>query len=283
MDIKECEYCDKQFESQEVYDRHLRNEHDDDLDEKERERIYGTDLTAPSRRQLLAACGVGGIVAGAAVYDQFLTDDAEPANEFGYDTIPNDGVEVPLVPNEDAVEWFDDSDTVFVDARDETAFENARIEGALLSPAPAGQPEDDPVAELDTDTRIVTYCVCPHHLATLRGATLIREGYVHTYALDEGFAPWQDEGHPVEGEDAGQSPAVYSIEGRTDPEHAGEFAWVRHDPTGQREPSPIRDDGSFTVEIRFHEIGLDSRLQVSTPAGELVESLERLTAGIVRI
>ena len=283
MNLKECEYCDEQFESQEVYDRHLRNEHDDDLDEDERERIYGTGLTKPSRRQLLAGFGVGSVVVGAAAYDQFLTADAEPANEFGYDTIPNDGVEVPLVPNEDAVEWFDDPDTVFVDARDETAFENARIEGALLSPAPSGQPEDDPVAELDTDTRIVTYCVCPHHLATLRGATLIREGYVNTYALDDGFAPWQDEGHPVAGEEAEQSPTVFSIEGQTDPEHAGEFAWVRHDSTGQREPSPIREDGTFTVELRFHEIGLDSRLRVSTPERELTESLEQLVSGVVKI
>ena len=283
MNRKECKYCDERFDSLEVYDRHLRNEHDDDLDEKERERIYGAGLTTPSRRQLLAAFGVGGVVSGALAYDQFLRSEPEPANEFEYDTMPSDGVEVPLAPVEDAAEWFDDPDTVFVDARDETAFENARIEGALLSPAPTGHGEDDPVEELDTDTRIVTYCVCPHQLATLRGGALIRDGYVHTYALDDGFIPWQDGGYPVEGKDAEQSPTVYSIEGRTDPEHADEFAWVRHDPTGQREPSPIRDDGSFTVEIHFYEIGLNSQLQVSTPAGKLTGSLEQLVSDVVKI
>ena len=130
------------------------------------------------------------------------TDDAieyEAANEFGYETLETDGVEVPLVPVADAIHWFldDEIETVFADARHPADYEHRHIADAVLSPAPYGDRPDDPVESYDTDVRIVTYCVCPHSLATQRGANLISDGYIHTYALDEGFQEWYDEGYPV--------------------------------------------------------------------------------------
>lgn len=279
----DCEHCDASFEDSEAYDRHLRNEHDDDLDESELDRLYGTGLRRPSRRQLLATIGVTGLVAGVGTYEWFFASGPEPANEFGYETLRTNGVDVPLVPVEDAYEWHGDPDTVFVDARSRTQYENARIEGAVLSPAPEGQDDGDPVADLDEDTRIVTYCTCPHHLATLRGASLIRDGYVHTYAIDEGFFAWQDAGYPIAGEEAEESPATYRIDGLTDSDFSGEFAWVRHDPTGQQEASPINGDGTFSLDVHFYEVGPDSRLRVWTPAGEVTGSLGRLAEDGVEI
>lgn len=122
----------------------------------------------------------------------------EAANEFDYSTMTVEGIEVPLVPNEDAFEWFEDGETVFVDARTREEYERARIPGAVFSPARDGLSTDDPVEELSTDTRIVTYCACPHTLAGLRAASLLRDGYEHTYALAEGIPRWDEAGYPIE-------------------------------------------------------------------------------------
>lgn len=122
----------------------------------------------------------------------------EAANEFDYETMTVEGIEVPLVPNDDAFEWFGDPETVFVDTRTREEYERARIAGAVFSPAPDGLSSDDPVDELSTDTRIVTYCACPRTLAGLRAASLLRDGYEHTYALAQGIPRWDEAGYPIE-------------------------------------------------------------------------------------
>lgn len=202
--------------------------------------------------------------------------DTETTDNFDYETTTTDGVEVPLVPLEDAHDWYEDDEAVFVDTRSETAFEQSRIEEAVLSPAPDGQESNDPVEELSTDRRIVTYCGCPHHLATLRGAALIEAGYSNTYAIDEGFHAWQDAGYPLAGTDASERLDLFSIDGRTDPTHASELTWAWHEPSGQREAAPIAEDGAFTLHIRFHDVDPDSQIRLETPAGSMTRPLETL-------
>ena len=149
-----------------------------------------------------AAAGLAGCLSGGG--------SEEAANEFGYETMVTDGVAVPLVPTADAAEWFEDGEVVFVDARTRVdEFEDLRISDAVFSPAPGGLDDDDPVGELSTDTRLVTYCVCPHTLATSRGSTLIENGYVHAYALNDGLQDWVEKGHPVDGT---QAHAAQSVE-----------------------------------------------------------------------
>ncbi|WP_218836372.1 rhodanese-like domain-containing protein [Halorarum salinum] len=121
----------------------------------------------------------------------------EAVNEFGYDTKENAETEVPLLPLEDAIDWHDAGDAVFVDARSRVDFAVGHIEGAVHSPAPDGKDEDDPIAELNMDTRIATYCDIPEELAVQRGSSLIKEGYRHTYALADGFDAWSDAEYPV--------------------------------------------------------------------------------------
>ncbi|PSP27284.1 hypothetical protein BRC65_06670 [Halobacteriales archaeon QH_2_65_14] len=96
----------------------------------------------------------------------------------GYDMYAVGGTEVPLAPIDD---------------------EEVRIAGAVFSPAPDGLPEDDPLDALTEDTRIVTYCPCPHTLSTNRAASLIENGYTDVYALKEGIREWVDRGYPLEG------------------------------------------------------------------------------------
>lgn len=208
--------------------------------------------------------------------------DGEAANEFGYETTENADVEVPLVPIDDALDWYHEEAALFVDTRGETAFETARIEGALHSEAPDGS-DDDPVEAHSTDSRIVTYCDCPHHLATLRGAALIDDGFEHTYALDEGFVPWQENGYPMAGTEISSLPTPFELHGETGAEHAGEFAWAWHDPSGQREATPIREDGSFELVVRFHDLRENDPLRVQTPAAETTGTVAELSTGRLRL
>lgn len=228
-----------------------------------------------------------GVASGVAATAGCLGGDEAPeaANEYGYETTTtDDGQEVPLVPIDDAIEWYREDDaTVFADARSPTAYQRAHIAGSVLSPAPDGRAENDPLVDRSTDTRIVTYCGCPHHLSAMRGATLIENGYVHTYAIDEGFGAWVDRGYPLEGEAVEQRPDVYEIHGRTDASHAGEYAWARHDPTGQREAVPIDESGRFELELRFYDITRDSVIRLTTPAAETVQPLDQLLDDVVRL
>jgi hypothetical protein len=117
----------------------------------------------------------------------------------------------------------------------------------------------------------------------MRGGTLIENGYVHTYAIDEGFNAWIDAGYPLAGQAVEQRPDVYEIRGETDPTHAGEYAWARHDPTGQREAVPIAEDGTFDLEIRFYDVTRDSDIRLTTPAAETVQPLGKLLGSVVRL
>ncbi|PSP85005.1 rhodanese [Halobacteriales archaeon QS_1_68_17] len=225
---------------------------------------------------------VGGVLA-AGIGAGCLGSDAAAANRFDYGTTRTRGVEVPLVPVADAIEWYENDDAVFADARSRAAYESAHIAGALLSPAPDGQAEGDPLADLDQSTRITTYCGCPHHLSSLRGSTLIKNGYERTYALDEGFVEWRDQGHPIEGSQTDSNPDLFTISGRTDPAADGKLAWVWHDPSGQREAAPIDADGRFALDVRFYDVTAASVVRLRTPAGEVTGHLGDLAGGTVEL
>ncbi|WP_248895925.1 rhodanese-like domain-containing protein [Haloplanus halobius] len=232
-----------------------------------------------SRRTFLAAAsvtlgGVAGCLGGGG-------GSGSASNLGGYESTTTDGQVVPLAPLSDVVEWYNNGDARFADARSRTAYEESHIEGAVWSPARHGQRTDDPVEAWDTDTLIVTYCGCPHHLSSMRAASLIDSGYERVAALDEGFWAWQDGGYPVTGSSADVEPTLRVVEGRTDPTFAGEWAWARHDPSGQREVAPIADDGSYALNVRFADVGPDDPIRITTPAYELSAAAASLAAGVI--
>lgn len=236
-----------------------------------------------NRRQFVVVAGGGALVGGTAYITRRKSSDVEPANEFGYSTIMVDGISVPLAPIDDVIEWHRDKVGVFVDTRGEKGYETARIAGAIHSPAPDGHDENDPVIDYSTDIRIVTYCTCPHHLSSQRGASLIRDGYRNTYAIKEGFNPWHESGYPLAGEDVDTTPKLFRIRGQTDPSHADEMIWAWHDPTGQREAAPIDDDGTFTLNVQFYDVDPDTLLRISSPADELTAPIDSLESGSVEV
>lgn len=223
---------------------------------------------------LLASVGLAGCLDGQT---------PKAANKFGYPTTTTDDVAVPLAPLSDVFEWYQNDVGVFADTRSRMAYEKARIAGAVHSPAPDGLDNDDPLRDLDSDTRIITYCGCPHHLSTLRGATLIKNGYVNTYAIDEGFQAWYQAGYPLGGSAVEEQPTSITIDGRTNPAATNDLAWAWHDSTGQREAAPIAADGSFTLHVRFYDVTEESVIRLKTPFGEVTESLGALDNGVIEI
>lgn len=198
-----------------------------------------------------------------------------------YPTQQFEGESVPLVPTDDAYEWFDAGDARFVDARSRAEYDEIRVEGAAHSPAPTGLAKGDPVVEWSTDERIVTYCVCPHALAGSRAGTLVGEGYEAVYALDEGLNSWLENEYPVAGDGIGGRLPEYAIEGETDAAHAGEDVWLREPETDQREVTTVADDGSYELTFHFVDLAGDTLLELEAPDYALESTLADLTAGVV--
>ncbi|OLZ42354.1 rhodanese [Natrinema saccharevitans] len=238
-----------------------------------------------NRRQFLALGGAASLGAVAGCLGG--GSDAEAANEFDYElnSTPS-GVDVPLVPVEDAYEWFKNDEARFADARGRAQYDEVRIKDAVFSPAEdAGSIDDDPVEEWSTDTRIVTYCRCPHHLSSQRAASLIDAGYERTYAIDEGLGGggnggWIDRGYPIEGSAVDAEWIEYEIDGTTDSEYAGETVALNQINANRSEIAPIQDDGSYTIPLYFAG-STDSQFRVEAPDYTVEGTLEELTNGTV--
>ncbi|WP_049985891.1 rhodanese-like domain-containing protein [Halobellus rufus] len=194
--------------------------------------------------------------------------------------IDGETVEVPLVPIEDAYYWYARGDARFVDARSETGYDVSHIFGSVLSPAPDGR-RMDPTNDWDTADRVVTYCHCPHHLSSLRAATLLTNGFENVYAIDEGFQAWLDRNYPLAGDDTNREYTVRTIEGRTDEADAGETVWAFHPPTDQVEAAEINSDGSYTLKLKFVQVDSQSTIQIETPSYAIRAPLAELTSGTV--
>ncbi len=189
-----------------------------------------------------------------------------------------DGETITLQPVDKTHDWHQAESARFVDARGTGQYEQSHIVDAVSSPASSPGGPDDPVMDWDPDTRIVCYCGCPHHLSAMRAAHLQQNGYSDVHVIDEGFYEWVDRGYPITGR---SSTAFYEISGETDPNDAGEMAWVRDLASDQDEAAPIADDGSYTVHVRFADITEETVLTLSTPSYTVEAPLGRLADGLV--
>ncbi|ELY62099.1 rhodanese-like domain-containing protein [Natronolimnohabitans innermongolicus] len=132
--------------------------------------------------------------------DEDRDESGSSEGEGEYETYTVGEIDVPLAPTTDVADWYEnDNDLIIVDARSRTAYDQLHIDGAVSSPAPDGRSTDDPLADVATDTRIVTYCPCPYVLAGQRAASLIEDGYTEVYALKEGVQEWIDRDYPIDG------------------------------------------------------------------------------------
>ncbi|WP_256295940.1 rhodanese-like domain-containing protein [Haloarchaeobius salinus] len=189
-----------------------------------------------------------------------------------------EGETISLQAVDKTYDWHQAESARFVDARGPGQYDQSHIVGAVSSPAANPGGPGDPVMDWDTDTRIVCYCGCPHHLSSLRAAHLQKNGYSDVHVIDEGYFEWVDRGYPVTGQ---SSTAFYEISGETDPDDADEMAWVRDLASDQDEAAPIAADGSYTVHVRFADITEESVLTLSTPSYTVEAPLGRLADGLV--
>jgi rhodanese-related sulfurtransferase len=229
-----------------------------------------------NRRTFLA---VGGTAAVGGVAGCLGGNSGTAANEFDYETTTTDGVAVPLAPVADVFEWYENDEARFADARGRDQYETIRIAGAVFSPAPDGT-ENDPVEEWSTDTRIVTYCGCPHHLSSQRASSLIDAGYEHTYAIDEGLGGWANNGYPLAGSDVETERQTYHIRGTSSPDYAGQMVTLEQINADRREAAPIADDGSYTLQLHYAG-STDSRFRVEAPEYTTEGTLADLTSDTV--
>jgi len=247
------------------------------------------------RRQFLATCGAlsGAVVAGClgddgGTVDGYAPDDVVPDDPPSppdvdpaiFETIDVEGTAVGLVPIDVAHAWYLRQEARFADARGQGQYDQARVAGAAHSPAPDGG-SDDPVVDWPESDRIVTYCGCPHHLSTMRAASLRETDYERVYAIDEGFVPWFERGYPMEGSEIDATLASYDVRGRTDQSDAGEMAWAVHEPGDHREATPIKPDGSFAMTLHFGSLPADAPITVRTPSFEVTGALGEVTTAVV--
>lgn len=217
--------------------------------------------------------------------DGYPSSVAEPPTEHAIDTaafetVERDGIAVPLAPVDVTHYWHQRREARFADARGQSQYDRSHIRGAVLSPAPHGG-NADPVEEWPKGDRIVCYCGCPHHLSSMRAASLLSNGYENVYVIDEGVWEWQEQGYPMAGTKATTQPEVRVIRGRTADTFAGRTVWARHEPTGQREATAIGPDGTYALELKFADITASSLIVVRTPDYTLERSLGDLTKGLV--
>lgn len=257
------------------------------------------------RRALLAACGTSLLAGCLGGNDESATvdgpneegnaapttttepPDATPAppptdhtvSPDSFETTTNDGVEVGLIPVENAYQWHSDGEARFVDARGATQFEKSHIAGAVNSPA-AMEPEPGPTADWESDATIVTYCGCPHHLSVMRASQLKERGFEDVYAIDEGFWAWHERGFPMAGSDVEDAPASVELSGTLDASLAGEEVWAVHEPTAQREVTRIGTDGSYTMHLHFYGVDADSTISLSAGEWTREARLGALTGGV---
>lgn len=196
-----------------------------------------------------------------------------------FETLPMKGESIPLVPTDTAYDWYTKDKARFVDARGKAAYQYTHIKEAVLSPAPNGRMQNDPVEGWPKSTKIITYCACPHHLSSLRAANLIKQGYKNVYALDKGIRHWMKMGHPIAGTRTKQLPEIKTIVGATDPQYASDTAWAYHRASGQREATGIESNGDYRLDLPFYDVTGQSPIEVVTPSYTIEKPLSKLMRG----
>ena len=200
-----------------------------------------------------------------------------------FDTLDRSGMKIKLVPTDVAYYWYVRGEARFADTRSRSEFDVSHVFGSVLSPAGDGiDMPDDPVLQWPKEDRIITYCDCPHHLSSLRAASLKGRGYKEVYALDKGFSAWRKHDFPLAGKDIGRVPPVRVIEGKVPRQYAGEWAWAYHQGSNQREAVPIKSDGSYRLETKFVNVTAQSTVKVETPAYTVTGTFAELTGGTIQ-
>ncbi|MFH0821398.1 MAG: rhodanese-like domain-containing protein [Pseudomonadota bacterium] len=114
-----------------------------------------------------------------------------------------DGLRVDLCDEKRAHELMESADTVFVDARNQSDYNQSRVKDSIFLP-PDGVTDRYPSVEpmLPKESLIVLYCYGPEcDMAERTAKFLVEMGYKKLAVMSAGFAAWERAGYPVESDD----------------------------------------------------------------------------------
>lgn len=201
-------------------------------------------------------------------------------DEASFETKEVNGESVKLTPIDVVEAWYRRAEARFVDARGLGQYKRSHIYGSVLSTAQK-ESTGGGINGWSKDDRIVTYCGCPHHLSSIRAAGLQKKGFSQVYVIDEGFGVWAKRGYPMAGVKSTSQSDIsrWILEGALDARYAGEYAWATVD--RQYEAAPIREDGRFTLALKFSGVTNETPIRVSTPAFTVTRPLGDLASEII--
>ena len=109
---------------------------------------------------------------------------------------------VPMVEPKEAMEWLNDSDTIFVDVRDTLSIQDTgKVKGAIHAERGmieffADQEHELGKEEMKPEKRVILYCGAGGQ-AALAGKTLMDMGYEKVFNVGS-FKGWKDAGGPTD-------------------------------------------------------------------------------------
>ncbi len=126
--------------------------------------------------------------------------DSKHKSEEGNDTKEVDEhSSIPLAPLSDTHEWYKERRREVRGRTGEKAVQDVAHQGGGTEYGTRRPVQGDPVDSWSKDQKIVCYCGCPHHLSSIRAATLLDKGYKNVFVIDEGFWAWHERGYPISG------------------------------------------------------------------------------------
>lgn len=119
----------------------------------------------------------------------------EPPNELQIS-----GLNVPIIDEKRAYQFFNDGETVFVDTRNPDDYSQGRVKGAVFLPAYEKE-NRFPVLQplLPKGYRLILYCYGPQcEMAEDVAGFLAQLGYKKMMIMASGYRVWKKAGYPVE-------------------------------------------------------------------------------------
>ena len=166
------------------------------------------------------------------------------------------------------------------DVRSKPSFDELHIQSAVSLPYGHFDQSDLAAIEgLDLDSDIVTYCGCPHTLASFAANQLLEYGYKNARVLHEGFFYWRDNGLPVMGQNA-QRTTRLEFAGTLKAEEtplAHRAVFIRNTRNGQLEAATTNANGYFETEFHVMSFREDDIFQVHVASLDSPE-LAKMTA-----
>jgi rhodanese-related sulfurtransferase len=109
------------------------------------------------------------------------------------------GVKVPLIDEKRARELWENSETVFVDSRNQADYSESRVKGSVFLPPDDQERFVSVEPLLPQESMIVLYCYGPEcDMAERVALFLVQLGYRNLAIMSSGFAAWEQAGYPVE-------------------------------------------------------------------------------------